>query len=97
MVLVGVVMGSDSDFGVMEDATKILKQFGISFEVKVSSAHRTLKRTVEWVENFENQGGKIIIAGAGMAAHLPGVIAGATTLPVIGVPVLLFEVVLWKV
>jgi len=87
MVLVGVVMGSDSDFGVMEDATKILKQFGISFEVKVSSAHRTLKRTVEWVENFENQGGKIIIAGAGMAAHLPGVIAGATTLPVIGVPV----------
>jgi len=87
MISVGVVMGSDSDFGVMEDAIKILKQFGVSYEVKVSSAHRTLKRTVEWIENFERQGGKVIIAGAGLAAHLPGVVAGATTLPVIGVPI----------
>ncbi|NLI93189.1 MAG: 5-(carboxyamino)imidazole ribonucleotide mutase [Peptococcaceae bacterium] len=87
MVSVGVVMGSDSDFGVMEEAIKTLKQFGVSYEVKVSSAHRTLKRTVNWVENFENAGGKIIIAGAGLAAHLPGVVAGATTLPVIGVPI----------
>lgn len=87
MVLVGIVMGSDSDFTVMEDSIKILKQFGVPFEVKVSSAHRTLKRTVEWVEGFEKQGGQVIIAGAGLAAHLPGVIAGATTLPVIGVPI----------
>lgn len=87
MISVGVVMGSDSDFGVMEDAIKILKQFGVSYEVKVSSAHRTLKRTVEWIENFEAQGGKVIIAGAGLAAHLPGVVAGATTLPVIGAPI----------
>jgi 5-(carboxyamino)imidazole ribonucleotide mutase len=87
MISVGVVMGSDSDFGVMEDAIKILKQFGVSYEVKVSSAHRTLKRTVEWIENFERQGGKVIIAGAGLAAHLPGVVAGSTTLPVIGVPI----------
>lgn len=87
MVLVGIVMGSDSDFAVMEDSIKILKQFGVPFEVKVSSAHRTLKRTVEWVEGFEKQGGQVIIAGAGLAAHLPGVIAGATTLPVIGVPI----------
>lgn len=87
MNLVGVVMGSDSDFSVMEDAVKILKQFGVPFEIKVSSAHRTLKRTVDWVENFERQGGKVIMAGAGLAAHLPGVVAGATTLPVIGVPI----------
>ncbi|HHV65275.1 MAG TPA: 5-(carboxyamino)imidazole ribonucleotide mutase [Peptococcaceae bacterium] len=84
---VGIVMGSDSDFPVMEEAVKVLKQFGVALEVKVSSAHRTLKRTIEWVENFEKQGGKIIIAGAGLAAHLPGVIAAATTLPVIGVPI----------
>lgn len=87
MNTVGVVMGSDSDWGVMEEAVKTLKQFGISYEVKVSSAHRTLMRTVEWVESFEKQEGKVIIAGAGLAAHLPGVIAGATTLPVIGVPI----------
>jgi 5-(carboxyamino)imidazole ribonucleotide mutase len=87
MVMVGVVMGSDSDLNVMEDAIKTLKQFGVSFEVKVSSAHRTLTRTVEWVQSFEKQGGKIIIAGAGLAAHLPGVIAGTTVLPVIGVPI----------
>ncbi|NLO96947.1 MAG: 5-(carboxyamino)imidazole ribonucleotide mutase [Peptococcaceae bacterium] len=87
MASVGVVMGSDSDFAVMEEAVKILRQFAVSYEVKVSSAHRTLKRTIQWVEDFERRGGRIIIAGAGMAAHLPGVIAGATTLPVIGVPI----------
>ncbi|RNC29798.1 MAG: N5-carboxyaminoimidazole ribonucleotide mutase [Candidatus Dichloromethanomonas elyunquensis] len=87
MSSVGVMMGSDSDWNVMEEAIKTLKQFGVSYEVKVSSAHRTLKRTVEWVENFETAGGKIIIAGAGLAAHLPGVIAGASALPVIGVPI----------
>ncbi|WP_407313120.1 5-(carboxyamino)imidazole ribonucleotide mutase [Desulfosporosinus sp. SB140] len=83
---VGVIMGSDSDYKVMEDALKILQQFELDFEVKISSAHRTLERTLDWVKSFENQGGKLIIAGAGLAAHLPGVIAGATTLPVIGVP-----------
>ncbi|NLL51225.1 MAG: 5-(carboxyamino)imidazole ribonucleotide mutase [Peptococcaceae bacterium] len=87
MASVGVIMGSDSDFSVMEDALKILRQFDLSYELKVSSAHRTLKRTIQWVEDFEQEGGQIIIAGAGMAAHLPGVIAGATTLPVIGVPI----------
>ena len=87
MVSVGVVMGSDSDYEIMQEADKTLKQFGVSTELKVSSAHRTLKRTLEWVQGFENQGGKIIIAGAGLAAHLPGIIAGATTLPVIGVPI----------
>lgn len=87
MVPVGVVMGSDSDFAVMEETVKILRQFEIPHEVKISSAHRTLERTLEWVKSFEKQGGKVIIAGAGLAAHLPGVIAGATILPVIGVPI----------
>ncbi|NLP44218.1 MAG: 5-(carboxyamino)imidazole ribonucleotide mutase [Peptococcaceae bacterium] len=87
MVVVGVVMGSDSDFPVLEDAIEVLKQFQIPFEVKISSAHRTLHTTIEWVEDFEKRGGKIIIAAAGLAAHLPGVVAAATTLPVIGVPI----------
>lgn len=84
---VGIIMGSDSDYDIMEDSVKILEQFGVSYEVKVSSAHRTLERTIEWIKAFELQGGKIIIAGAGLAAHLPGVLAGAVTLPVIGVPI----------
>lgn len=83
---IGVIMGSDSDYKVMEDALKVLRQFELDVEVKISSAHRTLERTLDWVKAFENQGGKLIIAAAGLAAHLPGVIAGATTLPVIGVP-----------
>lgn len=83
---IGVVMGSDSDLNVMEETLKILRHFGVHFEVKISSAHRTLERTVEWVKCFEEQGGKLIIAAAGLAAHLPGVVAGATVLPVIGVP-----------
>lgn len=86
MSQIGVIMGSDSDYKIMEDALKILRQFGVNFEVKISSAHRTLERTIDWVKSFENQGGKLIIAAAGLAAHLPGVIAGATILPVIGVP-----------
>ncbi len=84
---IGIVMGSASDLPTMEEAAKILEKFGISFQMKISSAHRTLERTVNWVRDFENQGGQVIIAGAGMAAHLPGVIAGTTTLPVIGVPI----------
>ncbi|HBV87774.1 MAG TPA: 5-(carboxyamino)imidazole ribonucleotide mutase [Desulfosporosinus sp.] len=86
MSQVGVIMGSDSDLKVMEDAMKILRQFDLDYEVKISSAHRALERTVDWVKEFEAQGGKIIIAAAGLAAHLPGVVAGATILPVIGVP-----------
>jgi len=84
---VGVIMGSDSDYQVMEEALEILRQFGVSFEVIISSAQRTLERTVNWVKGFETQGGKLIIAAAGLAAHLPGVVAGATILPVIGVPI----------
>jgi len=80
-------MGSDSDLKVMEDAIKILRQFNLDYEVKISSAHRALERTVDWVKAFEAQGGKLIIAAAGLAAHLPGVVAGATILPVIGVPI----------
>jgi 5-(carboxyamino)imidazole ribonucleotide mutase len=87
MNLVGVVMGSDSDFNVLEATIKVLKEFDVSFEVKVSSAHRTLERTLNWVNAFEAQGGQVLIAGAGMAAHLPGVVAAATTLPVIGLPI----------
>ncbi len=86
MSQIGVIMGSDSDIKIMEDAMKILREFELDFEVKISSAHRTLDRTVDWVKAFERQGGKIIIAAAGLAAHLPGVVAGATILPVIGVP-----------
>lgn len=84
---VGVIMGSDSDFKVLEDTIKILKEFSVSFEVKVSSAHRTLERTLNWVNEFERQGGQVLIAAAGMAAHLPGVVAAATILPVIGIPI----------
>ncbi|WP_434510034.1 5-(carboxyamino)imidazole ribonucleotide mutase [Desulfitobacterium sp. AusDCA] len=84
---VGIVMGSDSDFNVLEATIKILREFDVSFEVKVSSAHRTLERTLNWVRTFEEQEGKVIIAAAGMAAHLPGIAAAATTLPIIGVPI----------
>lgn len=87
MVQVGIVMGSDSDFLVLQETLHILEEFKVHVEVKVSSAHRNLARTLKWVMDFEAQGGKIIIAAAGLAAHLPGVIAGTTVLPVIGVPV----------
>lgn len=86
MSQIGVIMGSDSDYQIMEEALAVLRQFGIPFEVIISSPQRTLKRTVDWVKGFEAQGGKLIIAAAGLAAHLPGVVAGSTILPVIGVP-----------
>ncbi len=86
MSQIGVIIGSDSDYKVMEDALEVLRQFEVPFEVIISSPQRTLKRTVDWVKAFEAQGGKLIIAAAGLAAHLPGVVAGATILPVIGVP-----------
>jgi len=85
--LVGVVMGSDSDWSVMSDAAEALKQFGIEFEVEVLSAHRTPEKMLEWGKAASSRGVKVIIAGAGGAAHLPGMLASVTTLPVIGVPV----------
>ena len=85
--LVGVVMGSDSDWSVMSDAAEALKQFGIEYEVEVLSAHRTPEKMIEWGKAASTRGVKVIIAGAGGAAHLPGMLASVTTLPVIGVPV----------
>ena len=85
--LVGVVMGSDSDWSVMSDAVQALKEFGVDCEVEVLSAHRTPERMIEWGKAAAGRGLKVIIAGAGGAAHLPGMLASVTTLPVIGVPV----------
>lgn len=85
--LVGVVMGSDSDWSVMTDAAEALKEFGIEYEVEVLSAHRTPERMIEWGKAAAGRGIKVIIAGAGGAAHLPGMLASVTTLPVVGVPV----------
>jgi 5-(carboxyamino)imidazole ribonucleotide mutase len=85
--LVGVVMGSDSDWSVMSDAAQALKEFGIEYEVEVLSAHRTPEKMIEWGKAAASRGIKVIIAGAGGAAHLPGMLASVTTLPVIGVPV----------
>ena len=85
--VVGVVMGSDSDWSVMSDAAQALKDFGIEFEVEVLSAHRTPERMIDWGKAAAGRGIKVIIAGAGGAAHLPGMLASVTTLPVIGVPV----------
>src|SRR5678809_749685 len=85
--LVGIIMGSDSDLSVMEAAADILKQFDIAHEVTVVSAHRTPLRMVEYAQKAKNRGLKVIIAGAGGAAHLPGMIASITSLPVIGVPI----------
>ncbi|MEY4276706.1 MAG: hypothetical protein RIS26_1169 [Actinomycetota bacterium] len=80
-------MGSDSDWSVMSDAAEALKEFGIGFEVEVLSAHRTPERMIEWGKAAAGRGIKVVIAGAGGAAHLPGMLASVTTLPVIGVPV----------
>lgn len=85
--LVGILMGSDSDLPVMEEAAKALKRFGIPYEVTVSSAHRTPERTARYAKGAEKRGIRVIIAGAGNAAHLAGFIAAQTTLPVIGVPI----------
>lgn len=85
--LVGIVMGSDSDYAIMSEASKILDQFGVANEVLVTSAHRTPERTRKYVEESRKRGVKVLIAGAGAAAHLAGVIAAETILPVIGVPI----------
>lgn len=84
---VAIVMGSDSDLSVMQKAADMLKKFGIEFEMTVTSAHRSPDRTRSLIKEFESNGIKVIIAGAGGAAHLAGVIAAETVLPVIGVPI----------
>jgi len=85
--IVGIIMGSDSDLAIMQDAANILKQFNIPFELTVVSAHRTPIRMVEYATTAKQRGLQVIIAGAGGAAHLPGMVASITTLPVIGVPI----------
>jgi phosphoribosylaminoimidazole carboxylase PurE protein len=85
--VVGIIMGSDSDIPVMNEAALALKDLKIPFEMTISSAHRTPARTEKYVTTAEKRGIKVIIAGAGMAAHLAGVAASHTTLPVIGVPI----------
>lgn len=87
MIEVGVIMGSTSDFEVMKDACDILDKFGVEYEKKVVSAHRTPKLLFDYSTSAKERGIKVIIAGAGGAAHLPGMVASNTTLPVIGVPV----------
>jgi 5-(carboxyamino)imidazole ribonucleotide mutase len=84
---VGIIMGSDSDLPVMQAAADILKEFGIETELTVVSAHRTPLRMVEYAQKAKGRGLKVIIAGAGGAAHLPGMVASITSLPVIGVPI----------
>ena len=84
---VGIIMGSDSDLHIMQAASDILKQFGISHEVTIVSAHRTPLRMMEYAQKAKERGLKVIIAGAGGAAHLPGMVASITSLPVIGVPI----------
>jgi 5-(carboxyamino)imidazole ribonucleotide mutase len=84
---VGVIMGSDSDWSVMEQAVLALAEFDVAFEVGVVSAHRTPARMLEYAQSAADRGLEVIIAGAGGAAHLPGMVAAATPLPVIGVPV----------
>ena len=86
-VLVGIIMGSDSDLPVMKAAADILSEFGIGYEVTVVSAHRTPKRMVDYASGARKRGLKVIIAGAGGSAHLPGMVASITSLPVIGVPI----------
>lgn len=84
---VAIVMGSSSDLAIMEEAAKVLDEFGIEYEIDIVSAHRTPRKMFDFANEAHNKGIKVIIAGAGGAAHLPGMIASATPLPVIGVPV----------
>lgn len=86
-IQVGIIMGSKSDLHIMQDAADVFKEFGIEFEMTVVSAHRTPDRMFDYAKNAASRGLKVIIAGAGGAAHLPGMVASITVLPVIGVPV----------
>jgi len=85
--LVGILMGSDSDLPIMQEAAAMLQEFGIEYEMTIASAHRTPKKVLEYSQSAEKRGIKVIIAGAGWAAHLAGVVASHTTLPVLGVPI----------
>lgn len=85
--IIGIIMGSDSDMKVMNDAAEILNQMQIEYEIEIVSAHRTPEKMFEYAKTALDRGLKVIIAGAGGAAHLPGMVASLTTLPVIGVPV----------
>ena len=87
MLEVGIIMGSKSDLPVMQNAIDILNEFGVNSEVEIVSAHRTPEKMFNYAQNAKKKGIKVIIAGAGGAAHLPGMIASITTLPVIGVPI----------
>ena len=87
MVKIGIIMGSNSDWAVMEHAARTLEQFGVAYEAKVVSAHRTPDLMFEYAKSAQARGLQAIIAGAGGAAHLPGMVASQTTLPVLGVPV----------
>lgn len=87
MIQVGIIMGSDSDWPVMRQAANFLEEFGIGYEARVVSAHRTPDLMFEYAETARSRGIKAIIAGAGGAAHLPGMVAAKTTVPVLGVPV----------
>lgn len=84
---VGIIMGSDSDLPVMKEAAEVLEDFGINYELTITSAHRTPDRMFEYAKNAEKKGIEVIIAGAGGAAHLPGMVSSITWLPVIGVPI----------
>lgn len=84
---IGIIMGSQSDLKVMSEAAEILEEFGIEYELTIVSAHRTPERMIDYAHTAAGRGIKVIIAGAGGAAHLPGMVASITTLPVIGVPV----------
>ncbi len=85
--IVSIIMGSDSDLPVMQEAAKMLDEFEISYEISIVSAHRTPDRLYKYAKEVDNRGIKVIIAGAGGAAHLPGMVASLTVLPVIGVPI----------
>ena len=84
---IGIIMGSQSDLNIMQEAADVLKELGVDFELTVVSAHRTPERMFNYAETARHRGIKVIIAGAGGAAHLPGMVASLTTLPVIGVPI----------
>ena len=85
--MIGIIMGSESDMRVMSAAAEVLKELGVAYEITIVSAHRTPHRMVQYAESARSRGLKVIIAGAGGSAHLPGMVASLTTLPVIGVPV----------
>ena len=87
MVKIGIIMGSKSDFPVMKEAAEILNDFGISYETEIVSAHRTPDKMMDYSKNAHKRGIKVIIAGAGGAAHLPGMVASNSPLPVIGIPI----------